>query len=383
MKKIFILFLIISITSCDNNSTLQSILDSNDVDKIKLKRKEIAESQQDFFNKLLVIDNKLDKLNTNPQLPIVEVLAVNPVIFEHYVQVQGSVKSDELINIFPEFSGVAKAIYVKSGDVVKKGQPLIKIDDGGLKEQLSQLEIGFELTKTTFERQKRLWYQNIGSEIKFLETKSMYEAQKQGINQLKKQIKKTLIEAPFSGTIDNVVVKKGEVVYPGRSNLMMLLNLDNLYIESNVPEKHIASINSGNKAIVHFPLLDKTISTTVRQSGSYINPINRTFKIEMDIEKNDLNIKPNLNSKVKINDYSNDSALMINQNFISIDSDNKEYVYKIYNKDNKTYVSKTIISTGKNDGIKIEVLSGLNAGDKVVSEGVRKLVNNARVKIIN
>ena len=383
MKKIFILFLIISITSCDNSSTLQSILDSNDVDKIKLKRKEIAESQQDFFNKLLVIDNKLDKLNTNPQLPIVEVLAVNPVIFEHYVQVQGSVKSDELINIFPEFSGVAKAIYVKSGDVVKKGQRLIKIDDGGLKEQLSQLEIGFELTKTTFERQKRLWDQNIGSEIKFLETKSMYEAQKQGINQLKKQIKKTLIEAPFSGTIDNVIVKKGEVVYPGRSNLMMLLNLDNLYIESNVPEKHIASINSGNKAIVHFPLLDKTISTTVRQSGSYINPINRTFKIEMDIEKNDLNIKPNLNSKVKINDYSNDSALMINQNFISIDSDNKEYVYKIYNKDNKTYVSKTIISTGKNDGIKIEVLSGLNAGDKVVSEGVRKLVNNARVKIIN
>jgi RND family efflux transporter MFP subunit len=369
--------------SCENNSTLNSILESNDVEQIKLKRKEIAASQQDFFNKLQIIDNKLEELNTNPQLPIVEVLAVNPIIFEHYIQVQGSVKSDELINIFPEFSGIAKAIYVKSGDVVKKGQPLMKIDDGGLKEQLSQLKIGFKLTKTTFERQKRLWDQNIGSEIKFLETKSMYEAQRQGINQLKKQIKKTLIEAPFSGTIDNVVVKKGEVVYPGRSNLMMLLNLDNLYIESNVPEKHIASINSGNKAIVHFPLLDKTISTTVRQSGSYINPINRTFKIEMDIEKNDLNIKPNLNSKVKINDYSNESALMVNQNFISIDSDNKEYVYKIYEKNNKTYVSKTIISTGKNDGIKIEVLSGLNAGDKVVYEGIRKLVDNARVQIIN
>lgn len=383
MKKIFILFLIISITSCDNNSTLQNMLESNDVDKIKLKRKEIAASQQNFFNKLQIIDNKLDELNTNPQLPIVEILTINSVEFDHYVQVQGSVKSDELINIFPEFSGIAKAVYVKSGDVVKKGQPLIKIDDGGLKEQLSQLEIGFELTKTTFERQKRLWDQNIGSEIKFLETKSMYEAQKQGINQLKKQIKKTLIEAPFSGTIDNVVVKKGEVVYPGRSNLMMLLNLDNLYIESNVPEKHIASINSGDKAIVNFPLLDKTILTTVRQSGNYINPINRTFKIEMDIEKNNLNIKPNLNSKVKINDYSNDSALMINQNFISIDSENKEYVYKIYEKNNKTYVSKTIISTGKNDGIKIEVLSGLNAGDKVVSEGIRKLVNNARVQIIN
>ena len=383
MKNIFILFLIVSLISCEDNSTLKSILESNDVEQIKLKRKQIAAAQQDFSSKLQIIDNKLEELNTNPQLPIVEVFAVNPVMFEHYVQVQGSVKSDELINIFPEFSGVVKAIYVKSGDVVKKGQPLIKIDDGGLKEQLSQLEIGFELTKTTFERQKRLWDQNIGSEIKFLESKTMFEAQKQGIEQLKKQIKKTLIEAPFSGNIDNVVVKNGEVVYPGRSNLMMLLNLDNLYIESNVPEKHIASISYGNKAIVHFPLLNKTISTTIRQSGSYINPINRTFKIEMDIEKNDLNIKPNLNSKVKINDYSNNSALMINQNFISIDSDNKEYVYKIYNKDKKTYVSKNIIITGKNDGVNVEVISGLISGDRVVSEGIRKLVDNARVKIIN
>ena len=383
MKNIFILFLIVSLISCEDNSTLKSILESNDVEQIKLKRKQIAAAQQDFSSKLQIIDNKLEELNTNPQLPIVEAYKVNPIAFDHYIQVQGSVNSDELINIYPEFSGVVKAIYVKSGDVVKKGQPLIKIDDGGLKEQLSQLEIGFELTKTTFERQKRLWDQNIGSEIKFLESKTMFEAQKQGIEQLKKQIKKTLIEAPFSGNIDNVVVKKGEVVYPGRSNLMMLLNLDNLYIESNVPEKYIASIRSGNKAIVHFPLLDKTISTTIRQSGSYINPINRTFKIEMDIEKNDLNIKPNLNSKVKINDYSNNSALMINQNFISIDSDNKEYVYKIYNKDKKTYVSKNIIITGKNDGVNVEVISGLISGDRVVSEGIRKLVDNARVKIIN
>ena len=383
MKNIFTLFLVISLISCEDNSTLQSVLESNDVEKIKLKRKEIATSQQDFFNKLQIIDNKLDELNTNPQLPIVEVLKINSVEFDHYIQVQGSVKSDELINIFPEFSGIIKNIYVKSGDNVKKGQRLIKIDDGGLKEQLSQLEIGFELTKTTFERQKRLWDQNIGSEIKFLESKTMYESQKQGIKQLKKQIKKTLIEAPFSGTIDNVLAKKGEVVYPGRSNLMMLLNLDNLYIESNVPEKYIASIKSGNKALVHFPLLDKTISTTVRQSGNYINPINRTFKIELKIEKNNLNIKPNLNSKVNINDYSNKEALLINQNFISIDSNNKEYVYKTYNKNNKTYVSKTTIVTGKNDGVNVEVLSGLNPGDKIVSEGIRKLVDNAQVQIIN
>ena len=383
MKKTLIIFIIVSIVSCENIPTLKTVLESNDMEQIKLKRKEIAASQQDLVNKLQIIDNKLEELNTNPQLPIVKVVTVSSERFDHFVQVQGSVKSDELINIFPEFSGVIKNIYVKSGDIVKKGQPLIKIDDGGLKEQLSQLEIRFELTKTTFERQKRLWNQKIGSEIKFLETKSIYEIQKQGINQLKRQIKKTLIEAPFSGTIDNVVAKKGEVVYPGKSNLMMLLNLSNLYIESNVPEKYISTISSGNKAVVHFPLLNKTILTTVRQSGNYINPINRTFKIEMDIKKNNLNIKPNLNSKVNINDYSNKEALMLNQNFISIDSNNKEYVYKMYDKNNKTYVSKTSIVTGKNDGVNVEVLSGLNSSDKIVSEGIRKLVDNAQVQIIN
>ena len=382
MNKIFYLFTILLLFSCENNETFDSILKSNDIEKIKLTRKTIVASQQDLNSKIEQLDNRIEELNENPQLPIVEVVSVTPSKFDHYIQVQGSVKSDQLISIFPEFSGVIKNIYVKSGDDVKKGQSLIKIDDGGLKEQLSQLEIKYELTKTTFERQKRLWEQKIGSEIQFLETKSMFEAQKQAINQLKKQIQKTLIQAPFSGTIDNVIVKLGEVVYPGRSNLMMLLNMDNLYVESNVPEKYISSIKTGNKTILEFPLIGKSVSSTVRQSGNYIHPINRTFKIEIDVKTNDFEVKPNLNSKVKINDYSNEKALMINQNIISVDSNNKEYVYKLYTKNNKDYVSKTTIETGKNDGKNIEVISGLSQGDLIVSEGIRKLVDNSRVKII-
>ena len=382
MNKIFYLFTILLLFSCENNETFDSILKSNDIEKIKLARKTIVASQQDLNSKIEQLDNRIEELNENPQLPIVQVVSVTPSQFDHYIQVQGSVKSDQLISIFPEFSGVIKNIYVKSGDDVKKGQSLIKIDDGGLKEQLSQLEIKYELTKTTFERQKRLWEQKIGSEIQFLETKSMFEAQKQAINQLKKQIQKTLIQAPFSGTIDNVIVKLGEVVYPGRSNLMMLLNMDNLYVESNVPEKYISSIKTGNKAILEFPLIGKSVSSTVRQSGNYIHPINRTFKIEIDVKTNDFEVKPNLNSKVKINDYSNEKALMINQNIISVDSNNKEYVYKLFTKNNKDYVSKTTIETGKNDGKNIEVISGLSQGDLIVSEGIRKLVDNSRVKII-
>jgi RND family efflux transporter MFP subunit len=383
MNKKFYLFTLLLLFSCESNETFESIIESNDIEKIKLARKTIVASQQDLNTKIELLDNRIEELNENPQLPIVQVVSIKPSQFDHYIQVQGSVKSDQLINILPEFSGIVKNIYVKSGDKVKKGDPLVKIDDGGLKEQLSQLEIKFELIKTTFERQKRLWEQKIGSEIQFLETKSMFEAQKQAINQLKKQIQKTLIQAPFKGTIDNVIVKLGEVVYPGRSNLMMLLNMDNLYVESNVPEKYISSIKAGNKAILEFPLIGKSVSTIIRQSGNYIHPINRTFKIEMDIESVDFGVKPNLNSKVRINDYSNSSALMVNQNFISIDSKNKEYVYKIFTNNNKNYVSKTIVETGKNDGVNIEILSGISPGDMIVSEGIRKLVDKARVKIIN
>ena len=382
MNKKFYLFTLLLLFSCESNETFESIIESNDIEKIKLARKTIVASQQDLNTKIELLDNRIEELNENPQLPIVQVVSVNPSQFDHYIQVQGSVKSDQLINILPEFSGIIKNIYVKSGDKVKKGDPLVKIDDGGLKEQLSQLEIKFELTKTTFERQKRLWEQKIGSEIQFLETKSMFEAQKQAINQLKKQIQKTLIQAPFKGTIDNVIVKLGEVVYPGRSNLMMLLNMDNLYVESNVPEKYISSIKVGNKAILEFPLIGKSVSTIIRQSGNYIHPINRTFKIEMDIESVDFGVKPNLNSKVRINDYSNKKALMINQNIISVDSNNEEFVYKLYSKNNKDYVTKTTIETGKSDGKNIEVTSGLNQGDFIVSEGIRKLVDNSRVKII-
>lgn len=382
MNNKFYLLTLLLLFSCESNETFESIIESNDIEKIKLARKTIVASQQDLNTKIELLDNRIEELNENPQLPIVQVASVKPSQFDHYIQVQGSVKSDQLINIYPEFSGIIKNIYVKSGDQVKKGDPLVKIDDGGLKEQLSQLEIKFELTKTTFERQKRLWEQKIGSEIQFLETKSMFEAQKQAINQLKKQIQKTLIQAPFKGTIDNVIVKLGEVVYPGRSNLMMLLNMDNLYVESNVPEKYISSIKVGNKAILEFPLIGKSVSTIIRQSGNYIHPINRTFKIEMDIKSDDFGVKPNLNSKVRINDYSNKKALMINQNIISVDSNNEEFVYKLYSKNNKDYVSKTTIETGKSDGKNVEVISGLNQGDFIVSEGIRKLVNNSRVKII-
>lgn len=385
MKKTLFSFIIfISIIGCnDSGISVEKILETNDLNLISQKRKEIIESQQEIYEQLKAINNKIEELNKNSKFPIVETLVLKSEKFNHYVELQGNVKSDKLLIIYPEFSGILNKIYVSSGEKVIKGQLLATIQDGGLKEQLSQLEINYNLTKTTFERQERLWVQNIGSEIQFLQAKSMFEAQKNGVEQLKKQIEKTIIKAPFSGTIDNVIAKEGEVVYPGRSNIMLLLNMDSMYVESNVPEKYLNSIYKGKDAKLEFPLIGKYLNTSIRQAGNFINPNNRTYKIELDIPKNNLNIKPNLNTKVRVNDYSSDNAILIKEGFISIDSNNEKYVYKIERKEKKTYVSKTIIKIGENDGNHIEVLSGLSENDEIVSEGIRKLIDNSRVKIIN
>ena len=385
MKNKFVLNVFISFLfiGCNNSTTLENVLESDNIETLTAKRKEIIESQQNIYNQLKKIDQKIEDLNKNSQLPIVETVFVKKQEFKHFVEFQGNVKSDNLITIYPEYSGILKRIYVKNGDKVSKGQKIAQIDDGGLKEQLSQLEITLELSKTTYERQERLWSQEIGSEIQYLNSKALFEAQKKGVEQLKKQLSKTTVRAPFSGTIDNIFAKEGEVVYPGKSNLMLLLNLKEMYIECNVPENYINSIVKGKEALIELPFNKELLNSYVRQSGNFINSNNRTFKIEIEIPENNFNIKPNLNTKIKVNDYSNLNAILVDENVIGIDSNNDKYVYKIHKKNDEVYVDKMIVKTGKNSGKFVEIISGLNENDEIVSEGIRKLTDKTKVKIVN
>ena len=172
---------------------------------------------------------------------------------------------------------------------------------------------------------------------------------------MKKQLKKTFIRAPFKGTIDKVYAKEGEVVFPGRSNLMLILNLDDMYIESDVPENYLNSISKGKKTIIEFPYINAKLESKIRQSGNFINPNNRTYKIEIDIPKTNLSIKPNLNARVKINDYSNENAILIDESFISIDGNNQKYVYKIFLSAFLNYNVSIFLSTLKTQYNQIQV----------------------------
>jgi len=383
MKKILIIVSSLIFSCQSENKSVIEVIESNNIDLIKLKREEINNKQQKIYEELNLIDLKLDELENNSKYPIVSTTKIIEQKFKHYVELQGDVKSDKVISIYPEFSGIINEIFIKSGENVGEGQILATIDDGGLKQQLSQLQITYNLAKTTYERQERLWNQKIGSEIQYLESKSMFEAQSEAIEQLNKQLSKTVIRAPFSGTVDIVIVKKGEVVYPGRSNLMLLVNMQEMYVESKVPENYINSITKGKDVVIEAPILEMILKSKISLVANYINPLNRTYRIEAEIPENNYKIKPNLNVKIRVNDYTNENAILILLNHINIDSNNDEYVYKIIKKDGKNYASKTIIETGRNNGDFIEVLKGVSIGDEIVSEGARKITNNSEVKIIN
>ena len=390
MKYIYItLISAFVLTSCSQekqqSKSIDKVIESNDLGKIRLKRTEIVAQQQVIAEQLKQLDNKISVLDTTKKVPLITTFKADQSVFNHYLELQGNVSTKQNLVIFPEYNGVLTRVFVKEGQKVNKGQVLAKIDDGGLSQQLAQLQIQEALNKTTFERQARLWDQKIGSEIQYLQAKSQYEAQTQAVNQLKQQLGKTTVRAPFSGTIDDIITDQGSVVGAGTSQLMRIVNLNNMYIETDVPERYISNVTKNKSVEVEFPILGKTIATKVRQAGNFINPANRTFKVEIEIPNKDQTIKPNLTAKLKINDYTNETALLIPQSIISENAEGEQYIYVVKNKNGNEEgkAERIFIETGKTQGDVIEVLKGIENGAEIIKEGARSVKNGQTVKVIN
>jgi membrane fusion protein (multidrug efflux system) len=385
MKYLYTLLIVtLLLTSCgDKKKSVEDIIATNNLEQINTKKAQLDIEQQTLAAQLRQLEAKIKELDPQEKIPLITTFSVEEGLFEHYVELQGNVSTKQNIVIYPEYAGTLLTVYVKEGQNVTKGQVLAKIDDGGLSQQLAQLKIQTALAKTTFERQERLWNQKIGSEIQYLQSKATYEAQQQAVNQFQQQIGKTVVRAPFSGTIDDVITDQGSVVAPGQSPLFRIVNLNDMYIETEVPETYISNVSIGKEVLVDFPVLGKTMNAKVRQTGDFINPANRTFKVEVAIPNTDGNIKPNLTAKLKINDYTNAKAILIPQSIISENAEGQQYVYTITNKNEGVAKAKrVIIKTGKTQGDFIEVLSGLENGNEIIQEGARSVKDNQEVKIL-
>lgn len=387
MKKIIPLIIsLIVLAACGSKGeeSLESVIASNDLKAIHAKKAEVIAEQNRIKDQIQLLDAAIARLDENTKIPLITTYQVDKEVFNHYLELQGSVTTKDLLVIYPEYSGILTDVYVTDGQKVKKGQVLARIDDGGLSQQLAQLKIQAELSKTTFERQQRLWDQKIGSEMQYLQAKSNYESQAQAIAQLEQQVAKTIITAPFSGTIDDVISEQGSVVTPGQTPLMRIVSLDNMYIVTDVPEKYVSNIKTNKKVLVDFPILNKQMESKIRQVSDFIDPNNRTFKVEITVPDTNSSIKPNLTAKLNINDYTNQEALLIPQSVISENASGEQYIYIVKDKQGEEAVAEKIaIETGLTQGDVIEVLAGLESGAEIILEGARSVNDGQKVRIIN
>lgn len=366
-----------------NGLSVSDVIESGNLETIKAKKTELSKEQSALLADIKALETEISKLDTSKKVDLVSTEIIKTQMFNHYLETQGSVQTKQNVLIYPETGGLIKEVLVKEGQHVTKGQILAHIDDGGLSQQVTQLEIQRDLAKTTYERQAKLWKQKIGSEIQYLQTKANYEAQEQAIAQLNKTLDKSKITAPFSGVIDDVIKEEGNIIAPGPgSEIFRIVNLNNMYIQAEIPESHLPTIKKGKMVDVNFPAIGEHVNSSVRQVGNFINPGNRSFTIEIGVPNKKGLVKPNLTARLKINDYTNESAILIPQSIISEDSKGRQYVYTANTKSGKTLAVKTFVETGKTSANNIEILNGLKKGDSIIVDGARTVKNNQEVKII-
>jgi RND family efflux transporter MFP subunit len=385
MKKILYISLLgLLITSCggdSKNASVDKAIESKDLTTIKTTRAENQKQYDAIGAELAKLDLAIAELDTLKKSALVTTAIVNDTIFTHYIDIQGNVDTKQNLIIYPEYSGVLTQVYVKSGQKVNKGQILARIDDGGLSNQLAQMETQATLAKTTFERQKNLWDKKIGSEIQFLQAKTNYEAQMKAVAQMKAQLGKTIVKAPFSGVIDEVITEKGQVVGPGQQ-LMRIVNLSDMYVSANVPESFIGKIKNGAIVDVEVKSTGKTYKGKVRQIGNYINPNNRNFSIEVAVPNSDNLLRPNQVAVLKIEDYKKANAILVPESIVTENAVGEKIIYTVDTSGKEPKAIKKTIVVGLTSGANIEVKSGLNKGEQIIIEGARSVQNGDVVEII-
>ena len=387
MKKTHLILLTSMVLfSCGNKeeTTVESVIESGQLSQIRAKKSELHEKQQDLKQKIALLDAEIEKLDTLDNLSLVSAEKLTDTLFKHYIEIQGNVETDQNIIIYPEFSGVLEKIYVQEGQKVSKGQLLATIDDGGLSSQLAQLETKTALAKTTYERRKNLWGQEIGSEIQLLQAKSEYEALQSSVQQLQSQLGKTTVRAPFSGVIDQVISDEGQVVSPGANQLFRLIDLNNMYVTADVPENYLGNIRKGTEVLVELGSIGKEFKGEIKEISSYINPNNRSFEVKITVPNNNGLVKPNLIANIKLNDYTAENTVIVPQSTVRENAMGEKIVYILEMKNDSVGTAKKMpVEIGKNYQGKVEIKKGLQPGQILITKGARTVRDGEEVRTAN
>jgi membrane fusion protein (multidrug efflux system) len=365
---------VLFMTACAGKSELEK--KKEELDKLKT-------TQAETGTKITKLEKEIAKLDTGFKLPEKPKLAVlttiKPASFIHYIDLQGNIQTDNEAIVTPRGGpGQVKALYVKQGDRVRKGQLLMKLDDGVTRRQIEQVNVQLKLAQTIYERRKNLWDQKIGTEVELLNAKSNVENLEKQIDLLKEQLDMSNVYAEISGVAETVSIKVGETFSGSPLAGISIVNTANLKVVANVPEAYQTKVKEGTNLVVTMPEdNNKSINTRVSVAGKVIDPSTRSFYVEGRITGNS-HFRPGQIAMVRIQDYAVSNAITIPINTIQND-DKGKFVMVAATENGKKVAKKKPVTVGMLYGDTLEVLSGLQAGDVLISDGFQGLYDGQAI----
>jgi membrane fusion protein (multidrug efflux system) len=350
--------------------------DNKQNDLVKLtKEKQVLEEKITKLESEIKSDTSIVKTVDNGLSVVVE--KINPHIFEHYVEVHGKLDGEENVQLFPKGMGSVKQVFVKIGSKVQKDQTIATLDAAALEKSYDQLKTQYDLANDMYERQKKLWDQNIGSEMQYLQAKSQKEGLENGLASLEEQLENMKIKSPINGTVEDLPLKVGMSVSPAMP-VATIINFSSLKVVAEISETYSTRVKTGDSVTVVFPDLNKSLSAIVSSASNYISPINRSFKIEVRFPGLQTNYKANMIAVLKIVDYKNEKAITVPVSLIQTDSKGN-YVYVAESKADKYVAVKKYVEQGFSYNGLIEITSGLSQGDQIITSGYFSLIQGTQV----
>ena len=367
-NSLFTLAILATLVACNQNTDKKGALE-------KLK------TERDVLNTTI---SKLEsEVNPNQQKPDkavnVNVKKLETSTFLHFVEIQGVVDGDQNVSVSPQMAGVVTNVFVKEGSIVKKGQILATLDAQVLKQTVEEVKTQLDLAAIIYEKQKNLWDKKIGSEVQYLQSKSGKESLERRIKTLQEQIEMANVVSPISGSVESVPLRVGQLASPGQpTSAIMVINMSSAKVSGEISENFASRIKNGNQAFVRFPDLGQEIETKLSFTSRFIDPSNRTFKVECRFSTKEVELRANMIAYIKIKDYTNESSLILPANIIQSNQDGK-FVYAIAKNGDKVTAVRRKITTGMEYNGESEITSGLTAGDQVITAGYQNLKEGSTV----
>lgn len=343
----------------------------------KDKKAELADlqkQQQEINAKITKLQAETGSVDSTKAVEV-GVMAVAPGEFTNYVQIQGKIDAQDNVTAFSQMAGTITRIFVKPGQHVSRGQVLVQLDNSVLQQSIAQAEAQLSLARTVYQRQKNLWDQKIGTEVQFLQAQTNYQAGQKSISALRQQANMYRIVSPISGTIDQMDLKLGQAISPGQQGQgIRIVNADVLKVKADVPESYVGSVSTGNSVKILVPDAKDSLETKVTFAAKAIDPTSRSFAVEVKLPHR-ASLRPNMTAILKIADYSKTNAIAIPVKSVQR-SEEGDYVFVNFN----NIAKRTPVKVGATYGGKSEILSGLKAGDQIITEGASDIEDGDKVK---